>query len=71
MSLVNDLDELVSNNVISGDTADQIRIHYQRKSNQSPSRLLIIFGILGALLIGMGIILVIAHNWDIFSKEQN
>ncbi len=68
MSLANDLHELVSENVISSDIADRIRDHYQHKTNESPNRLLIVFGVLGALLIGLGIILVIAHNWDIFSK---
>ncbi len=68
MSIVNDLDELVSKHVISSEVADRIRGHYQQKTNESPNRLLIVFGILGALLVGLGIILVIAHNWDIFSK---
>ncbi|KUO64569.1 MAG: hypothetical protein APF83_06870 [Lutibacter sp. BRH_c52] len=34
----------------------------------STNRLFIIFGILGAILVGLGIIMIIAHNWDELSK---
>ncbi len=62
-----DLDELLAHKVISEETASAIASYYQYKENQSPSKLLIVFGVLGALLGGLGIILVFAHNWDNFS----
>src|SRR5690606_21523317 len=42
--------------------------YYRNKSGQAHSRLFIVFGIFGAILIGLGIILIIAHNWDEFTR---
>ncbi len=60
----NALDELVNAGIITTDTADSIRAYYRGKSHQTQNRLFLAFGILGALLVGLGIILIIAHNWD-------
>lgn len=68
MSLQKDLPELVEAGVISTETADTINTYYLTKGGNSQSRLLIIFGILGAILTGLGIILIIAHNWDGLSR---
>ena len=54
--------------MISRETADSIDVYYQRKSSGVPNRQFIIFGILGAILVGLGIILIIAHNWDNLGK---
>lgn len=62
--MIKDLPELVEAGIISEATAAQIRHYYFQKNPQPQNRLLIAFGILGALLIGLGIILIIAHNWD-------
>jgi uncharacterized membrane protein len=62
--MIKDLPELVDAGIISEETATQIRHYYFQKNPQPQNRLLIAFGILGALLIGLGIILIIAHNWD-------
>lgn len=73
-----ELEELVANNVITQDVADNIRSYYDRPappgtqvnptaptaSRASGNRIVIAFGIIGALLVGMGIVLIIAHNWD-------
>lgn len=67
MSIQNDLTELLENKIISEDTASGIRNYYKNKSGKSENKLFIIFGILGALLTGLGIILIVAHNWDEFS----
>lgn len=64
MSIVKNLPELVNAGVINQDTADRIRNYYEGDEPPSTNRLIIIFGILGALLIGLGIILIVAHNWD-------
>ncbi|MEJ7647139.1 MAG: DUF2157 domain-containing protein [Chryseolinea sp.] len=62
------LPELVQAQVITEETAAQIRGYYNRQPNRASNRLFIIFGILGSLLIGMGIILILAHNWDTLPK---
>jgi uncharacterized membrane protein len=61
------LPELVEANVITPEVAAQITEYYHSKSKAS-NRLVIVFGILGALLTGLGIILIIAHNWDQLSR---
>lgn len=68
MNMLKDIPELVKAEVISQETADKIRDFYQQKGGQSSNRLFIVFGILGAILVGLGIILIIAHNWDEFSR---
>jgi len=64
MSILKDLPELVSANVITNDIARQITEYYRRKQVTSPNRQLLIFGILGALLVGIGIMFIIANQWD-------
>ncbi len=59
-----DLDDLVEKGVIEATTAEKIQHYYQSKKANTPGRLSLAFGILGAILIGLGIILIIAHNWD-------
>lgn len=66
--VLKDLPELVAANVITEETAQRIRAFYQQKEHDVPNRLVIVFGILGALLVGLGIILIIAHNWDTLGK---
>ncbi|HEX5111354.1 MAG TPA: DUF2157 domain-containing protein [Saprospiraceae bacterium] len=63
-----DLSELVTNNVITEQVAHDIEEYFNNKQQPSSNRLLIVFSILGALLTGMGIILIIAHNWDDLTK---
>ena len=67
--IVKELTELISAGVISEETSEKIMQFYQKKAEQSPNRLVLVFGILGALLIGLGIILIIAHNWDQLSRS--
>lgn len=65
--LIDDLSELTSAGVISPETAEKIRLYYSGKDT-SPGLYVIVFGIIGAVLVGAGIILIIAHNWDSFSR---
>ncbi len=58
------LPELIKAQVITSDTAQRITAYYLAKEEAKPNRLFTIFGVLGALLSGLGIILIIAHNWD-------
>ncbi len=66
--ILKDLHELVEATLITEETAQKIRVYYNQKEAQAPNRLVIVFGILGALLVGLGIILIIAHNWDTLGK---
>lgn len=68
MSLIKDIQDLVKAEVISVEVADKIRDYYRKKEGLSKNRLIIVFGILGAILIGLGIILILAHNWDELSR---
>lgn len=58
------IDELLQAGVIDELTADRIRSYWQSKQGGNPNRLSIVFSVLGALLAGLGVILVVAHNWD-------
>ncbi|MFT6335528.1 MAG: putative membrane protein [Saprospiraceae bacterium] len=64
MSLINDIEKLIGEGIISEETANRIKNYYKSKEVKSSNRLLVIFGVLGAFLIGLGIILILAHNWD-------
>ena len=68
MNIKKELPELVKSNVITQETADRIRDYYINKSSSSSNRLFIAFGTLGAILVGLGIILILAHNWDELSR---
>jgi uncharacterized membrane protein len=62
--MLKDLPALIEAQVISQETADRITAYYKSREGASSNRQLIAFGILGAMLVGLGIILIIAHNWD-------
>lgn len=62
--LLKDLTDLEQASIISPGIAADIRNYYAQKEEKTGNRLLTIFGILGACLVGLGIILIIAHNWD-------
>jgi len=62
------LDDLVESNIITELTATKIWQHYQKEGEAAPNRLGIILSVLGAALIGLGIMLIVAHNWDNFSR---
>lgn len=68
MKLEKELTALLQAGVIDPDTAQRIRDYYTTKAGSPQNRLIIVFGILGAILVGLGIILIMAHNWDDFSK---
>ena len=68
MSIRKDLPDLLKAGIITQDTANGIEAYYKCKTGSSSNRLFVAFGILGSLLIGLGIILIIAHNWDELSR---
>jgi uncharacterized membrane protein len=68
-NITRNLPELVAANVISEETAANIKAYYDGKEDRAPDKLMIIFSIFGAILIALGIILIVAHNWDDLSRE--
>ncbi|HET6540189.1 MAG TPA: DUF2157 domain-containing protein [Chryseolinea sp.] len=66
--ILKELSDLVNAQVITEETAERIKSHYTGQVSHSTNRLFIVFGILGALLVGMGLVLIIAHNWDVLPK---
>ena len=63
--LYGELPELVSRAVISAEAAGKIRDHYGETESGSGRRMaLTVCSVLGALLIGAGVILLLAHNWE-------
>jgi uncharacterized membrane protein len=63
------LDELASAGIISADTVRNIEHYYSTRQTAAPNRQFLVFGILGAIMIGLGIILILAHNWDEFPRK--
>lgn len=64
-ALYAELPQLVAQGVLTPEAANQLHAHYGAVDTPRTSGLaILIFGVLGALLIGAGIILVLAHNWD-------
>jgi hypothetical protein len=66
--IVKELPKLVDAQIISPETAKAIEHYYRNSPDTKSNSLLTIFGVLGAILIGLGIILIFAHNWDDFPK---
>ncbi len=63
-----DLEELLQAGVISEEVAGSISDYYHKKDSNAGNRLIVIFSIVGATLIGGGIVLIIASNWDQLSQ---
>jgi len=63
--IVEEVDDLVASGVISAESGAALRRHYETKIEQKDSGgRVVLLSVLGATLIGAGIILIIAHNWD-------
>ncbi len=63
-----DLKELTEAGILTEEKAEQIREFYRRKPSGSSHILYLVFGILGAILVGLGIVLILAQNWSDFSR---
>jgi uncharacterized membrane protein len=66
--ILNELRHLIHAQVITEETAQKIKEYYRTQPSQSSNRLFVVFAILGSLLVGLGIVLILAHNWDELSK---
>jgi uncharacterized membrane protein len=70
MNILKDINELVDVGILTEETADKIQDYYKKKRNSTPNGLFIVFGIIGAVLVGLGVIMIIAHNWDELSRAS-
>jgi uncharacterized membrane protein len=68
LKIIRALPELVDNGIITQETAQNITAYYNAQLTKSPNKLFVVFGIIGATLVGLGIILIMAHNWDDFPR---
>lgn len=67
--LLNELPNLTRAGVLPVEIEDQIRQHYGDVGRESGRRAVMVFcGILGGLLVGGGITLLLAHNWEELSR---
>lgn len=63
-SLLKALPELVERGLLTPEQAERIRVHYAPSEAQRVDRGTVLFSLLGGLLVGAGIVLLVAHNWD-------
>lgn len=63
-AFLNQLPELEREGLITADQAQRIRARYAPDADAGSNRMLVVLAILGSLLVGLGIILVVAHNWN-------
>jgi hypothetical protein len=67
--LLAELPDLVATGVLSAEAAEALRQHYAEATPTEPRRIgFVLSAILGSLLVGAGIILLVAHNWDFLSR---
>ena len=60
--------ELLDNNIITEEVALSITNYYKTSDDSGTSKLFLTFGVIGAILASLGVILVFAHNWDSMSR---
>ena len=58
------LPELLRDGLLDLQQVERIRAKYAVPDERSGNRMLLLLAILGSLLVGLGIILIVAHNWD-------
>lgn len=64
MPLQKELSTLLSRGLITADQYTAIDQYYATKKDQKRDTLTLIFAAIGAILVGLAIILILAHNWD-------
>ena len=68
--LLNELTSWSNEGLVDVSTADRIRKYYESQPSLRKKWALVAFSILGSLLIGAGVILLLAHNWTDLSLSQ-
>ncbi len=67
--LLGELPELVSRGILTTDAADRLRSHYHDAGRPAARQLgLTVTAVFGSALIGLGVILVLAYNWEELSR---
>jgi len=67
--LYRQLPELVAKGVLPAEASERIHQHYGEVKEVSRKTLVLFFcGVVGAVFIGLGIILLLAHNWEDLSR---
>lgn len=66
--LLTELPTLVSEGVVDTTTAERLRQRYATEGQSGRSWGVVVCGVLGALLIGLGVIMLLAHNWKDLSR---
>ena len=67
--LYDEIPSLIEKGILTEESAVKLREHYgEPERNNSRNLVFIISAILGSILIGLGIILLFAHNWDEYSR---
>src|SRR4051794_19979471 len=66
--LHSELPALVASGAISSDNAVAIERYYEQSASRGRNFGLIILACVGSALVAAGVILLIAHNWDEFSR---
>lgn len=59
-----DIQKLIKAGIIDQHTADKITAYFEHEKEGSGNIILTLFASIGALLLGGGILLILAHNWD-------
>jgi uncharacterized membrane protein len=70
--LQRELPALVAGGVLDQAAADRLRQHFEADAGAGTGRkvAVVVFGGLGALLIGGGLLLLLAHNWDDLTRTM-
>ena len=64
-----ELPTLVASGAISAENARAIEAYYAARVKSAPNFAFVLLATVGSALVGAGIILLIAHNWDEFSRQ--
>jgi uncharacterized membrane protein len=65
--LLSEIDRWTAENIITAEQAARLRARYPAPAPSRPWGLIVFFGI-GAVVIGLGVILLFAYNWDAIPK---
>lgn len=67
--LYQELPELIQKGIVTPEIAEQLKKYYGPVETTTGTRtFLMIFGVIGVVLVGLGIILILAHNWAALTK---
>ena len=68
VQLREDLPTLIARGILDAHSAERLTAYYPLPARRDyGKRMILFFGILGALLVGGGLIMIVAHNWDFLS----